>query len=110
LAYISINSYLENAEKYAKKALDLNGSSASIIDTYGWILSLRGNYDESLKMLRKAFSMNSNAPSISYHLGYTLNELGRIEEAKKELIKAASSTSTFIERNDAVNLLQQLSE
>lgn len=110
LAYISINSDLENAEMYAKKALDLNDSSASIIDTYGWVLSLRGHYDESLKVLRKAFSMNSNAPSISYHLGYTLNELGRIEEAKQELMKATSSTDTFIERNDAISLLQQLSE
>lgn len=110
LAYISINSDLENAEIYAKKALDLNDSSASIIDTYGWILSLRGNYDESLKMLRKAFSMNSNEPTISYHLGYTLNALGRKEEAKQELIKATSSTNTFIERNDAVSLLEQLSE
>ena len=110
MAYISINSDLENAEIYAKKALDLNDSSASIIDTYGWILSLRGNYDESLKMLRKAFSMNSNEPTISYHLGYTLNALGRKEEAKQELIKATSSTNTFIERNDAVSLLEQLSE
>jgi tetratricopeptide (TPR) repeat protein len=110
LAYISINSDLENAEMYAKKALDLNDSSASIIDTYGWVLSLRGNYDESLKMLRKAFSMNSNAPSIHYHLGYTLNKLGRIEEAKQELMKATSSTDTFIERDDAISLLQQLSE
>lgn len=110
LAYISINSDLENAQIYAKKALDLNNSSASIIDTYGWILSLRGNYDESLKMLRKAFSMNSNAPTISYHLGYTLNALGRKEEAKQELMKATSSTNTFIERNDAVSLLRQLSE
>lgn len=110
LAYISISSDLESAEIYAKKALDLNDSSPSIIDTYGWILSLRGNYDESLKMLRKAFSMNSNNPSISYHLGYTLNKLGRIKEAKQELMKATSSTNTFIEYNDAVSLLQQLSQ
>ncbi|KGJ91547.1 XrtA/PEP-CTERM system TPR-repeat protein PrsT [Colwellia psychrerythraea] len=110
LAYISINSDLGSAEAYAKKALALNDSSASIFDTYGWILSLRGNHNESLKILRKAFSMNSNAPSIRYHLGYTLNELGRTGEAKQELIKATSSTDTFIERNDAVNLLQQLSE
>lgn len=110
LAYISISSDLENAEMYAKKALDLNDSSPSIIDTYGWVLSLRGNYDESLKMLRKAFSMNSNDPSISYHLGYTLDKLGRVEEAKQELMKATSSTNIFIEYNDAVSLLQQLSQ
>lgn len=110
LAYISIRSDLKSAEMYAKKALKLNGSSASIIDTYGWILSLRGNYNESLKILRQAFSMNSNVPSINYHLGYTLNKLGRIDEAKQELIKATSSTHTFIERNDAISLLQQLSQ
>ncbi len=104
--YISID--LKKAEKYSKESLELDSSSSAILDTYGWILSLNGKFDESLTMLRKAYSMNSNDPAIRYHIGYTLVKLGRQDEAKRELRSAVNHRSNFPEKSDAQALLSTI--
>jgi putative PEP-CTERM system TPR-repeat lipoprotein len=109
LANIFISSDLDSAEKYAKLALSLDNSSASIADTYGWVLGLQGKTHESLTILRKAFSMNSGDPSISYHIAYILNVLNRVAEAKIEVINALALDIAFPEQADAEKLLQTLS-
>lgn len=104
--YISID--LKQAENYSKQSIALNDSSSSILDTYGWILSLNNKFDESLTILRKAYSINSNDPAIHYHIGYTLVKLGRNEEAKRELRLAVNHKDNFSEKNDAQTLLNTI--
>jgi putative PEP-CTERM system TPR-repeat lipoprotein len=109
LANILIKTDLQYAEETAQQALALDNTSSAILDTYGWIKSLRGNHPESLVLLRHAFSMNSNDPAINYHLGYTLMKLGRLTEAKQELMHALAAKSDFLERSDAETLLKSIS-
>jgi tetratricopeptide (TPR) repeat protein len=104
--YISID--LKKAEEYSKKSLELGGSSSAILDTYGWILSLNGKFDESLTILRKAYSMNSSDPAINYHIGYTLMKLDRKDEAKRELMRAVRHKTSFSERDNAQALLNSI--
>ena len=108
LANILLKEDLTLAEKYALNALALDDTSSAILDTYGWIKALRGEFEEGLTLLRRAYTMNSNDPAINYHLGYTLMKLNRIEEAKRELGPALSSDINFSERDEAKALLESI--
>ena len=108
LANILIKSDLAIAEKYASNALTLDDTSSAILDTYGWIKVLRGEFEEGLILLRRAYTMNSNDPAINYHLGYTLMKLNRVEEARRELDRALSSNINFYEQDEAKALLESI--
>ncbi|MGB2740802.1 MAG: XrtA/PEP-CTERM system TPR-repeat protein PrsT [Cognaticolwellia sp.] len=110
LANILLKTDLALAEKYILQALELDNSSSAILDTFGWISSLQGNFEEGLIILRRAYAMNSNDPAINYHLGYTLFKLGRNEQAKKELTKALTDQDSFYEYNDAQRLLETVND
>lgn len=105
LANILLQDDLVLAEKYALEALTLDDASAAILDTYGWIKALQGEFEESLTTLRRAYTMNSNDPAINYHLGYTLLKLNRTSEAKRELERALANEVDFSERDDAQALI-----
>ncbi|WP_334021257.1 XrtA/PEP-CTERM system TPR-repeat protein PrsT [Alteromonas sp. S015] len=108
LAIMHMESSLVTARNYASRAYDLQPNSAKILDTYGHIKALQGDYEGSLKMLRDAFSRDANDPNIRYHLGYTLAKLNRIEEAKKELEYAVKVERPFFNRPQARTLLESL--
>ncbi|HCG89901.1 MAG TPA: PEP-CTERM system TPR-repeat protein PrsT, partial [Alteromonas macleodii] len=72
LAIMHIEKSLVTAKNYARQAYELQPNSAKILDTYGHIKALQGDYEGSLKMLRDAFARDANDPNIRYHLGYTL--------------------------------------
>lgn len=101
LANIYIRKDLVKAEAYINQALELRSNEGSLLDTLGWITSLKGEYQGALTILRKAYAMNSNDPSIQYHLAYTLDKLGRDNEALTTINRALSSKQRFNERADA---------
>ena len=108
LAIMHIEESLVTAKNYARQAYELQPNSAKILDTYGHIKALQGDYEGSLKMLRDAFARDANDPNIRYHLGYTLAKLNRIEEAKKELEYAVKVERPFFKRPQARTLLESL--
>jgi putative PEP-CTERM system TPR-repeat lipoprotein len=108
LAIMSVESDLERSAEYIKKAFALNENDEQILDTYGWVLSLQGGYEEGLGLLRKAFARDSSNPEIRYHIGYTLIKLGRVDEAKNELSIAVNVQRPFYNRAKAKDLLNTL--
>ncbi|MBL4763685.1 MAG: PEP-CTERM system TPR-repeat protein PrsT [Colwellia sp.] len=108
LANLVLKKDLGLAEGYILRAIEINDSSATLLDTYGWIKSLQGHFEEGLTILRRAYAMNANDPAINYHLGYTLFKLQRHQEAKKELALALSSDINFYEQKEAQLLLNSL--
>lgn len=108
LAIMHIETSLVTAKNYARQAYDLQPNSAKILDTYGHIKALQGDYEGSLRMLRDAFARDASDPNIRYHLGYTLAKLNRIEEAKKELEYAVNVERPFFKRPQARALLESL--
>ncbi len=86
------NPDLKKAEKIAARALELDPESIYILDTYAWILFLRGDnflsefYFDKLLRIEKA---QNTEPSIEtlYHIGCLYLKTNRIEEAKKCGIK-----------------------
>ena len=87
------NPDLKKAEKMAAKALELDPESTYILDTYAWILFLRGdNFLSEFyfdKLLRVEKEQNTE-PSIEtlYHIGCLYLKTNRIEQAKEMWLKA----------------------
>lgn len=108
LANIYIESDILKAENYINEAMQISQSQASIQDTYGWIQSLKGKWEQGLTILRRAHAMDSDDPSNQYHLAYTLTKLGRKDEAKRMLQSALNTKEDFKERSKAQSLMNSL--
>ena len=108
LALMTMERSLEEAKAYAEKAYELQPTSARVLDTFGHIKALEGDYEASLKMLRDAFARDASNPNIRYHLGFTLAKLNRTDEAKKELEFAVNVERPFFLRPQAQALLDSL--
>jgi tetratricopeptide (TPR) repeat protein len=108
LANLYLQRDIAKALDYAEQAMAIDDNHPAILDTLGWIKSLKGEHAEALTILRKAFSINSNDPAVRYHLAYTLKQLGRLTEAKNEVQLALASRLSFSEREDAQKLLESI--
>ena len=106
MAIVDIDSDINAAYLNVQKALGMRPSSASIMDTYGWILAKLGKYQEAINILRQAYTLNSTMPSIRFHIAYALHKLGRIDEAKAELSQALEHN--FHGKNEALKLQLQI--
>ncbi|MCJ8318910.1 MAG: PEP-CTERM system TPR-repeat protein PrsT [Colwellia sp.] len=104
LAFATMYQDIDEAFGYAKQAKLLKPKSAQILDTYGWILAHKKEYDQALSSLRQARSFNGRDPSVRYHLGYVLFKLDRAKEAINELEYAIETETNFLEKKQAVLL------
>lgn len=75
------------AEKLIRKALKLDPESPAIIDSLGWVLFRRGEYEAALKELQNAYELFPD-PEVAAHLVEVLTALDRRDEAL-ELLAAA---------------------
>lgn len=70
-ALSSINHYMgniEEGERLAKKALDLNPNDPDTLAQLGWRLAVVGKFEEGIPYLEKAIERTRNAPGWYYHL------------------------------------------
>ncbi|MBX2905592.1 MAG: tetratricopeptide repeat protein [Taibaiella sp.] len=80
---------LDDAEKMSKKSLELRPDEINFLDTYGWILYKKGDYNKSKTYIQKAISLanGNNDATLLEHLGdilYKLNDKsGALESWKK---------------------------
>ena len=58
----------ERAIATAKRAYEAAPNSASVLDTYGWILAERGDLALGIEMLSRAASLASDNAEIKNHL------------------------------------------
>ena len=77
----TLSSRLDEAETLVKRALLIEPEDAAIIDSYGWILFLKGNIDGAVKVLEKAYS-KSQDHEIAAHYGEALWNSGDEQRAK----------------------------
>jgi len=96
------------AVDYAKRAVAVAPGSAGVLDTFGWLLVRRGDFDTGLKHLREAKVRDPRNPEIRFHLASALAMGGRKSEAKQELTLLLSEVPTFAGASDAKALLKQL--
>lgn len=102
------NEKLDLAEKYAKKATELDPGNSSSEDTYGWVLYKLGKFDEAVIWIEKAVkSGGENNSVILEHLGDVHYKLGNTGEALLYWEKAlnAGKGSDLLERKIKEKLL-----
>lgn len=104
--YLSIRTGgdLDKAKKMSGKSLELEPENDSFLDTYGWILYKRNEFQEAKKYMEKAIEKGgANNAVIIEHLGDVEFQLGNIEAALKHWQKAKElgSDSEFIGRKIA---------
>ena len=95
------------AEDLARRAYQISQNPA-ISDTLGWILVQKGQTEDGLRLLREAHQGLQDNPDIRFHLAYALHDQGDAEGAKALLRELESWPQPFMERERALELLEQL--
>jgi tetratricopeptide (TPR) repeat protein len=94
---------LDLAESLALQVTEGGPLSPQFIDTYGWVLFQKGDYDLALSQFNRAFKLKENDYMIVEHLGDVYFKLGKISEAlafwekAKELLSDNQSLKKKIE-------------
>ncbi|MBZ9612239.1 XrtA/PEP-CTERM system TPR-repeat protein PrsT [Rheinheimera maricola] len=110
LANLHLASDIDVALEHAEKALQLAPKQAFTLDTYGWVLAKKGQYQQAVATLRQANALNATNPSIQFHIAYTLVKLQRPAEANTMLGQLLANFAEFPERVAAEQLLAELSK
>jgi putative PEP-CTERM system TPR-repeat lipoprotein len=93
----------------ARRAFELAPQSASVGDTYAWILVQAGEVKKGLEILAQAAEKTPNNLVIQYHYAYALNADGQVAAAKAVLQKALAGPGGGAERDKAKSLLAEVS-
>jgi tetratricopeptide (TPR) repeat protein len=88
------------AEKLIRKAMRLDPNNPAIIDSLGWVLYKRGDYEEALVQLEIAYSRFPD-PEVAAHLVDVLAEMDRNDDALTFLTAAEA-------RNPSSELLRDV--
>ena len=86
------NEHLDRAEEMVKKALEDSPTSSAYLDTYGWILYLKGDYKAAETQLAKAVESGGTGEVLE-HYGDVWLKLGDENKAKDFWQKAKDSGS-----------------
>src|SRR5215469_4462220 len=98
---------LDKAYDLATKAKEAT-NEPHIVDTLGWILFKRGDYNGALPLLQDSAAKLPNSPEIQYHLGMTHYMLGEEEPARAALQKAVDAPAGFPAKDEARRRLNLL--
>lgn len=78
---------LPKAKEMSKKLISIHPDNPTYLDTYGWVLFMLGEYDESKLVLEKAASKLEDGTIIE-HYGDALFKAGEVDKAVEQWIKA----------------------
>lgn len=82
------NRDLEEALEMSKKAVEAQPNNSAYLDTYGWILYLKGEYDQAVEYLEKAVISPGASAEVYEHLGDAYQKIGKKNKAKEAWKKA----------------------
>ncbi len=81
---------LRQAEQMSSKAVKAEPKNAAYLDTYAWVLFMRGEYQSAKFYIEQALEY-ANDPIMLEHYGDILFKLGKIDEALDQWQKAAAA-------------------
>lgn len=87
--WAEMNIHLPEAEKLARRALDIEPKDGYVLDTLGWILYKQKKFTESIKYLEAAHKYQDTVSIIAEHLGDAYYKQAMVDKAKKMYRKAA---------------------
>lgn len=80
-SYASRKVHLDEAEELLKKAVQLEPTSGSIMDSLGWLYFQKGQFKKAYQILSKANELAPNQPVILEHLADAAEHAGQKQEA-----------------------------
>ncbi len=99
---------LDKAYELARKAHELKHGDPAVADTFGWVLSKRGEYQRALPILQESAAKLPDSPEVQFHLGMTAYMMGQTELARVALQKAASAPNNFRAKEESKRRLALL--
>lgn len=79
---------LDKAERYSRISNELEPNSATLQDTYAWVLFQQGKYQEALSWIEKAVKSDQVSAVLLEHYGDILSMVGREKDALKQWERA----------------------
>ena len=112
---------LDQAEKYALRAVELDRTSSAIVDTLAWVYYRQGRYQEALERQQVALELaereqrgfriqplaGSEYAELYYHLGAIHEKLDRREDARLAYARALEKRQPYPEAEAGLNRLSQ---
>ena len=80
--------HLDEAQEMIQRAVALRPRDGYIVDSLGWVMYRRGDYEGAVRNLERAVSLRPSDPIINDHLGDALWFAGRRQEARFQWLKA----------------------
>jgi tetratricopeptide (TPR) repeat protein len=92
--YLSLRSEkLEEAEKMARKSVDMDPYNHNNLDTYAWVLYKLEKYDDALEWIEKAYRNGGDSSGVVLeHYGDILYKLGKEEDAIEYWLQAKNQS------------------
>lgn len=103
-----LNQHLPEAERLARRALELDPKDGYVLDTLGWVLFKQKRFSESIQVLEKAHEYQASASIIAEHLADAYSMEAQTDKAKQMYEKAASLTTDEKRANKIRSKLQRL--
>ncbi len=85
---------LDKADSMSFLSLQIEPNSASYLDTYGWILYQKKEYEKAKSYIEQSLKLSPNSGEVLEHYGDILYKLGEKEEAVKFWNKAKTNNSS----------------
>lgn len=101
--YIKKNRNLNRAEVLVQKALSFHPNSISSLDTLGWTLFHKEDFEPALKYLNQAYSLNNQSSYIASHLGEIYYQLKDLKKSRFYFEKAALLETNEKKRKEIQN-------
>ncbi len=101
---------LDKALDLARKARTLQPADPSVADTFGWILYLKGDYQQAFAILQESAGKLADNPEVQFHLGMAAYMMGRSDVARVAFQKALSAPADFPGKADAQRRLVLLGD
>lgn len=79
---------LDEAEELVARALAVNPNAAYILDSMGWILFQKGEFEEARVYLERAAHLSLGDGEILFHLGQLYEQLGMFDQARQQYDRA----------------------
>lgn len=104
-SWIDRGENVDEAKKLIEKAIEQTPNDGFIMDSFGWVHYLTGDYGQAVDLLEQAVKLEPMDPTINHHLGDAYWRVGRKIEARFQWRHALDSEPTETEKTE---ILQKL--
>lgn len=92
---------LQTALQHAKQAVDLDPTSASFLDTLGWVYFQLERYEDAKIWIQKSIDTGSASATVYEHMGDIQERLGQPDEARRywtQALEKNPNSTTLLEK------------